>query len=315
MPIKTEARAENNQALTIIKESHDRFVVALFLSFFMLFRALSVATVIAACLSGCAGKPQTTDGSLKTAFAATMPVTKPKGANDPVAMEPAAWMRPNNPTALTGRDIEVSSLADLKLANKEVVLTFDDGPVPGKTERILATLDQYGVKATFLMVGEMAQTYPEIARKVVSEGHTIGSHTFSHANLRSLSFDRALAEISKGAKAVSKATNNDAPFFRFPYLADTGRLRHTLDNRGMIIMDVQIDSKDYFKDSPAVVTARTMEALRHRGSGIILMHDIHKRTTTMLPALLAQLKSEGYKVVTLHYKRPARAPLLMASLD
>ena len=88
-----------------------------------------------------------------------------------------------------------------------------------------------------------------------------------------------------------------------------------VSDRGMVIMDVQIDSKDYFKDSPAVVASRTIAALRHRGSGIILMHDIHKRTAAMLPALLTQLKAEGYKVVHLIYKKPARKPLLVASLD
>lgn len=280
----------------------------------MRFRHLFLMAAAAFCVTGCAGKPQQ-EGSLKTAFAATMPAGHPAKASDPVALSPAAWMRPRNPLGLAGRDIEVSSLDDIALANKEVVLSFDDGPVPGKTERILATLDEFGVKATFLMVGQMAQAYPDIAKKVVAEGHSIGSHTFSHPNLRSLSFDRALAEVAKGEKAVAKATDTDAMFFRFPYLADTPNLRHLVSQRGMVIMDVQIDSKDYFTDSPAVVASRTIAALRHRGSGIILMHDIHKRTASMLPALLTQLKAEGYKVVHLVYKKPAHKPLLVAAAN
>ncbi len=279
----------------------------------MVFRHLSAAALIAACLTGCAGKPQP-EGSLKTAFAATMPAA-PSVSGDAVALSPTAWMHPRNPKGLAGRDIMVSSLKDIALANKEVVLSFDDGPVPGKTESILATLDEFGVKATFLMVGEMAQAHPEIARKVVADGHSVGSHTFSHPNLRAMSFDRALAEVSKGAKAVAKATDTDASFFRFPYLADNHRLRDMISDRGMVIMDVQIDSKDYFKDSPAVVASRTVAALRHRGSGIILMHDIHRRTAAMLPALLTQLRAEGYKVVHLIYKTPAHKPLLVASLN
>ncbi|UHS56176.1 polysaccharide deacetylase family protein [Agrobacterium vaccinii] len=280
----------------------------------MVLRHLFVAACVAACLSSCAGKPQP-DGSLKTSFAATMPAGSSLKAHDPVALSPAAWMRPRNPGGLAGRDIYVSSVKDIALANKEVILSFDDGPVPGKTESILATLDEFGVKATFLMVGEMAQAHPAIAKKVLAEGHSIGSHTYSHPNLRSLSFDRALAEVSKGAMAVAKATDTDASFFRFPYLADNGRLRHVVSDRSMVIMDVQIDSKDYFTDSPAVVASRTMAALRHRGSGIILMHDIHKRTATMLPALLTQLKAEGYKVVRLIYKKNIHKPMEVASLD
>lgn len=274
--------------------------------------SLFVSAAIALCLSSCAGKPQA-EGSLKSSFAATMPENPAAGAHDPIALSPAAWMRPRNPTGLAGRDIEVSSLKDIALANKEVVLSFDDGPVPGKTERILATLNEFGVKATFLMVGEMAQHYPDIAKKVVAEGHTIGSHTFSHPNLRNLTFDRALAEVAKGEKAVAKATDTDAMFFRFPYLSDNRNLRHMVSERGLVIMDVQVDSKDYFSDTPALVASRTIAALRHRGSGIILMHDIHKRTATMLPALLTQLKAEGYKVVHLVYKKPAHKPLLVAS--
>lgn len=278
------------------------------------FRHVFTAVTVAASLASCAGKPQP-DSSLKTAFAATMPAGHKARASDPIALSPAAWMKPHNPLGLAGRDIEVSSLNDIALANKEVVLSFDDGPVPGKTESILATLDEFGVKATFLMVGEMAQAHPAVARKVAAEGHSIGSHTFSHPNLRSLSFDRALAEVSKGSAAVAKATDTDAHFFRFPYLADNGRLRHMVSDRGMVIMDVQIDSKDYFKDSPAVVASRTMDALRHRGSGIILMHDIHKRTATMLPALLTQLKAEGYKVVHLIYRKNVHRPMEVASLN
>ncbi len=279
----------------------------------MRFYSLMLTATLAACLSSCAGKPQS-DTSLKTSFAATMPSAPGLKATDPVALSPVAWVRPRNPAGLAGRDIEVSSLEDIALANKEVVLSFDDGPVPGKTESILATLDEFGVKATFLMVGEMAQAHPAIARKVAAAGHSIGSHTFSHPNLRAIAFDRALAEVSKGTNAVAKATDTDVSFFRFPYLADSPRLRHLLGDRGMVIMDVQIDSKDYFKDAPAVVASRTMEAIRHRGSGIILMHDIHRRTASMLPALLTQLKAEGYKVVHLVHKKPAAKTMLLASL-
>lgn len=280
----------------------------------MRFSSVLLTAALAACLCNCAGKPQS-EGSLKTAFVATMPSAPALHANDPVALSPAAWVRPRNPDGLAGRDIEVSSLDDIALANKEVVLSFDDGPVPVRTESILATLDEFGVKATFLMVGEMAQAHPAIAKKVAAAGHSIGSHTFSHPNLRAISFDRALAEVSRGNNAVAKATDTDVSFFRFPYLADNGRLRHMLTDRGMVIMDVQIDSKDYFKDAPAVVASRTMDALRHRGSGIILMHDIHKRTASMLPALLTQLAAEGYKVVRLVHKKPAGRPMLFASLS
>ncbi|MDP9839099.1 peptidoglycan/xylan/chitin deacetylase (PgdA/CDA1 family) [Neorhizobium huautlense] len=280
-------------------------------------RVLCAATAFACLLSSCAGKPPSEGGSLKTAFAAgnaTGPLQAKDDANSPVALTPAAWGRMNNPGGLSGRTLTVNSLADLKLRNKEVVLTFDDGPVPKKTERILATLDDFKVKATFLMVGEMAKAYPKIARQVVDAGHTVGSHTFRHADLRKLAVDEAIAEINRGRDAVRLATRTDTNFFRFPYLSDSGTLRHWVAQNRMVVLDVQIDSKDYFGVSPAAVATRTMSELHRHGRGIILMHDIHNRTGAMLPALLTQLKAEGYKVVTLRYGG-SRGPMLSAALE
>lgn len=279
-------------------------------------RVLYAIASLACLLSSCAGRPVSEGGTLVSSFAAAPALDAPvrkKGANDPVALTPVAWGRVNNPAGLAGRTIEVASLSDIRLRDKEVVLTFDDGPMPKKTERILATLDEFGVKGTFLMVGEMAKAHPDIARMVARSGHTIGSHTYRHPNLRSLSFQAAIEEIEKGKNAVSHATNEDVGFFRFPYLSDSSRLRSWVAANGMVVLDVQIDSKDYFSDSPAAVATRTMNALRAHGHGIILLHDIHNRTAAMLPALLTQLKEEGYKVVSLKH---AHAPsLLMASLE
>ena len=209
--------------------------------------------------------------------------------------------------------LTVSALKDLKLEPKEVVLSFDDGPIPGRTDRVLATLDRFGVKGAFMMVGEMAALHPELARRVAMEGNTIGSHTYKHPNLNTLSFDQAIAEITRGEAAVTKATGTDVNFFRFPYLADSRKLRGAVAAREMIVMDVDVDTKDYFTSTPEQVADRAMNRLRQRGRGIILMHDIHKRTAAMLPALLARLEAEGYKVVTLKYKKDSRA-VEMASL-
>jgi len=280
-------------------------------------RAACAAAVFISLLSSCAGKPPSEGGSLKTAFAAgdAAGSLKPKDdAGSPVALTPAAWGRFNKMGGLAGREMTVSSVSDIKLRDKEVVLTFDDGPMPKKTERILATLDKFGVKASFMMVGEMAKAHPDIAREVVAEGHTIGSHTYRHPDLAHMSFDDAVAEVEKGRKAVEAATGVEPDFFRFPYLADTKKLRQWMGSHKMVVMDVQVDSKDYFSVSPAAVATRTMDALRAHRKGIILMHDIHPRTAAMLPALLTQLKAEGYKVVQIKYGRPS-SDMLVASVS
>ncbi len=170
----------------------------------MFVRVLCAAAAVACLLSSCAGRSQTEGGSLATSFApakalSSTKLSKKAEADSPVALTPVAWGRFNNPGSLSGRTLTVSSLSDIKLAHKEVVLTFDDGPMPKKTEKILSILDEYEVKATFLMVGQMAKAHPELARKVVNAGHTIGSHTYRHADLQHLSFDAAIAEIEKGA--------------------------------------------------------------------------------------------------------------------
>lgn len=200
---------------------------------------------------------------------------------------------------LSGRTIRVKNISDIQLHDKEVVLTFDDGPVPIKTPKILATLDQFGVKATFLMVGQMVKAHPALARSVEAKGHSIGSHTYSHKNLGQLGHQAAMDEIRKGERAILSAGLSVPTFFRFPYLADTNTLRRELGARGTVILDVDVDSKDYFKVSPTSVINHTMKRLHAKGRGIILMHDLHSRTASMLPQLLTRLRAEGYKVVTL----------------
>lgn len=222
--------------------------------------------------------------------------------------------RPSFISRLAGRSIAVSRISDIQLADKEVVLTFDDGPMPGKTLRILKSLDDYGVGATFLMVGRMADAYPKLAQAVAARGHTIGTHTQDHANLRNLSDDAAMAEIRAGQISVAEALEpigrEPAPFFRFPYLADRPSLRQRIANQGVVTIDVDIDSKDYFQTSSSLVASRTILDLEKHGRGIILFHDIHERTVDMLPDLLAQFQSRGFKVVRLV---PGGAPLLAAA--
>lgn len=274
-----------------------------------LFLSLAACLVAASCTTN---KAPDAAASLKTAYAPTEKRIHRLTADEPVRMEPTAWLKPEAPAGhdsifsrggLPGRTLDVGSISDIKLADKELILTFDDGPMPGKTERILDILDRFHVKANFMMVGQMARNYPAIARDVIRRGHSVGSHTFSHKNLAAMRFDAAIAEIDKGQHAVSTAVDAPVGFFRFPYLSDTHRLRSALAARGTVVMDVNIDSKDYFKSSPTAVLNRTMAIIHNQRKGIILMHDIHARTVAMLPLLLSRLENEGYHIVTLRYRR------------
>jgi len=264
-----------------------------------LLRALVAAGCLVALLAGCAKPIRHTEGAAQAG-----PDRMVTGSVIQTASSPTSQPMPNRifkPGALAGRTLAVASTADIVLKPGEVILTFDDGPRAGKTQAILDTLDHYGVRATFLMLGSAAKANPALAQMVAQRGHTVGSHTYDHVNLAGLSRQAALDEIARGEAAVAEALGAEtlSHFFRFPYLSQTGYLRTALMHGDMVILDVDIDSKDYFKDSPDVVRAPTLARLEARGSGIILFHDIHQRTVDMLPGFLEELSARGYSVVTL----------------
>lgn len=187
----------------------------------------------------------------------------------------------------------------------EVVLTFDDGPIPLTTRKILAALAAECTRATFFMVGRMATAYPEMVREVLAGGHTVGSHTWSHANLGAIAPGRVKAQIEMAITAVQKAAGAPtAPFFRYPYLSSTGASVAYAKRRGLAQLAVDVDSKDYLTRNPPLMVRRTMTRLKARGRGIILLHDIHLSTAKAVPDLLAHLRDEGFKIVHLQAKAP-----------
>lgn len=193
------------------------------------------------------------------------------------------------------------------LAENEVVLTFDDGPVPWVTKPILDTLDQFCTKATFFSVGEMALSYPAMTKEVLARGHTLGTHTWSHPNnLRRLGFEKAKDEIERGFAAVSlAAATGIAPFFRFPGLNDSDELLTYLQSRSIASFTVDVISNDSFIGSPQRIADRTLKLAAAEKGGILLFHDLKRPTAKALPAILAGLKAKGFKVVHLVAKSPA----------
>lgn len=184
------------------------------------------------------------------------------------------------------------------LRDKEVVLTFDDGPSSAHTRAVLAALAHHCTKATFFMVGRMAVVYPKMVRAVAAAGHTVGLHTWSHRNLQSISSRRAAGEIELGASAIARALGRQpAPFFRFPYLAAPSSMTAYLKGRGVGIFSIDIDSYDFRTRSGQRMRHTVMRQLKKRGRGIILMHDIQASTARGIRDLLDDLKKGGYKVV------------------
>ena len=190
------------------------------------------------------------------------------------------------------------------LADKEVVLTFDDGPWP-TTPAVLKALADECTKGVFFPVGKHTTYHPEILRQVAAAGHTIGSHTWSHTHLDSkkMTEQQGKEEIEKGFSAVKMALGAaPAPFFRFPALAHTQPTLAYLGTRNIAMFSVDIDSLDFRSSSPDQVIQTVMTKLEKQGKGIILMHDLQKNTALALPTVLRRLKAGGYKVVEMKAK-------------
>jgi len=199
------------------------------------------------------------------------------------------------------------------LAPGEVVLTFDDGPFPRVTRKVLAALAKECTKATFFVVGEMLAEHPEIVKEAAEQGHTIGTHTWTHPNLARLSLPEVTREIEATFDAAQKANPEPvAPFFRYPFLSSSKLAVDYLKSRNIGQFAVDIDSSDWRVRSSKGVIARVMAGLKKRGRGIILMHDIHKWTADALPELLAEIRTGRYKVVQL---KPKAALQLIADVS
>src|SRR6476646_4484976 len=194
------------------------------------------------------------------------------------------------------------------LADKEIVLTFDDGPWPVNTPSVLKSLADECTKAVFFPIGKHATYHPEILKQVAAAGHSVGAHTWSHANLNSpkMTEQQAKDEIEKGFSAVKLALGAaPAPFFRFPQLQHGPAAVTYLGTRNVALFSCDVDSFDFkAKDATQVINS-VLTKLEKSGKGIILMHDFQKHTAEALPLLLRRLKAGGYKVV--HMK--AQAPL------
>jgi peptidoglycan/xylan/chitin deacetylase (PgdA/CDA1 family) len=187
----------------------------------------------------------------------------------------------------------------------EVVLTFDDGPWPGNTPAVLKALQAQCTKALFFPIGEHAVWHPDLLRQVASAGHTIGSHTWSHADLSKLTLEQAQEEIEKGFSAIHVVLGQpETPFFRFPGLRHSPELLSYLGARNIGVFSADLDSQDFRIHKPEQVISSVMTRLKKTGKGIVLMHDFQRATSLALPEILDQLKANGYKIVQVKAKGP-----------
>ena len=189
----------------------------------------------------------------------------------------------------------------LPLNDKEVVITFDDGPLPPYSTRILDLLAQECVKATFFMVGRMARAYPKVVRRVYDEGHTLANHSQSHPfSFHRMSVEDAAREIEGGFESIAAAVGDPAkvaPFFRFPGLLRQDSVENYLRSKRVMAWSVDFMADDWTRINSREIVKRALDRLEAKGKGILLLHDIQPATALGLPDLLRELKARGYRVV------------------
>ncbi|MBI3702354.1 MAG: polysaccharide deacetylase family protein [Rhizobiales bacterium] len=222
---------------------------------------------------------------------------------------------PGNPHAIgTSRTVDVDPSAlprigkmqyrnTLPLNDHEVVITFDDGPLPPYTDRILETLAFECVKATYFLVGQMARAYPDAVRRIYNAGHVIGTHSQNHPlTFDQMALPRIESEVDGGIASVKAAVGDAravAPFFRIPGLLRSSQVENYLASQSLAVWSADEVADDWFKSvTPEQIVRKAMrriEARDHRG--VLLLHDIHPATALALPALLRELKENGYRIV------------------
>lgn len=206
----------------------------------------------------------------------------------------------------------------LPLADREVVLTFDDGPFPGTTTRVLAALARECVQATFFLIGKNAAANAALVKRIAADGHSIGHHSLSHPSLLRIAHDSAVREIDLGIAADELALNGKAttlpstPFFRFPGFEATPALLDLLQSRRIAVFGTDIWASDWNPMTPQQQFELTTARLSKAGRGIILFHDTKAQTAAMLPEFLRYLRIHNYRVV---HMVPAAAPKLPAAVQ
>ncbi|MGT2741742.1 polysaccharide deacetylase family protein [Streptococcus plurextorum] len=180
------------------------------------------------------------------------------------------------------------------LEGNVVALTFDDGPNASTTPRILDILKGYQAKATFFVIGKSIAGNEELLKRMKSEGHEIGNHTWSHPSLPTLSADQITWQVNETSKAITKVTGDQVTLLRPPYGATNASVRSLL-TYPQIMWDV--DTEDWKNRNTESILAN-VKAQLHPGA-VILLHDIHGSTADALPVVMDYLVSQGYRFVTI----------------
>ena len=194
---------------------------------------------------------------------------------------------------------EVKVYRSVTTEKKQIALTFDDGPHPSLTPKILAILAKYGVPATFFMVGQNVLNYPSAAKQVIDAGHEVGNHTFTHPHLAGLNEHAIMEEIGKCEDALEELSEYRPHLLRTPQGAMTANLEKCLSDDDYILVLWSLDTRDWDNKSTAYIVQTVLGNVK--SGDIILMHDYigyNSKTPEALEKIIPELLSQGYEFVT-----------------
>jgi len=202
----------------------------------------------------------------------------------------------SSPEASTGAS-KPATWFSVNVDGPYIAMTFDDGPSPETTPRLLDILKQRNIKATFFMIGQNAERNPAIVKRILAEGHEIGNHSWTHPQLSKLSDDRVTEEINKTQNAIKDASGYTPVLMRPPYGAITARQKDWIEKQfGLNVIIWSVDPFDWKRPGASVIEERILAGARP--GAIVLSHDIHKQTVDAMPATLDALAAKGFKFVT-----------------
>ncbi|MBS4195622.1 polysaccharide deacetylase family protein [Lederbergia citri] len=185
----------------------------------------------------------------------------------------------------------------MEKGKKKVALTFDDGPHPENTQKILSHLEKYGAKATFFQIGKLVDENPGITAEVFNKGHEIASHTWNHPDLITLNADQVEEEISTTQNVIKTVIGEAPVHFRPPYGNTNESIKEIARGYGETEVLWTVDTLDWKSRDPEAILQIVQEEVRDKS--VILMHDIHRTTVEAVERVLKFLDDEGYEMVTL----------------
>lgn len=207
---------------------------------------------------------------------------------------------PTNPDMTMGTDFSGKSgisFSQVHVSGKYIAMTFDDGPHPQNTPRLLEMLRARNIKATFYVVGRNVELYPQVVRRTIAEGHEIGNHSQTHRLLSKLSDSQIRSELSSCRDAVNRAAGIQPRTMRPPYGGLNQRQREMVHAEyGYPVILWSVDPLDWKRPGPSVVSSRILAGAS--AGGIVLAHDLHAQTVDAMPATLDNLLLRGYQFVT-----------------